>query len=234
VDGKALLLVGGAVALPWALENGTALGKKAGKANDAAAGVLGNVAGIAFEVPANHSMVAAFESMRTAIARASSPPKATQVRTLWLAALDAGAKADVVNYTLLRVSTGNGIIDTGGSTADLAVCGMFSGDDLTELGAAVCALETLSVSPFGHDADDLQAVLAATARMAAAMDAADFTRDGGRRSDGIHITSLNEIPAKLVGALAGVVGDAATAFLTSPVGFALVGGAAYLAWRHFK
>jgi hypothetical protein len=228
LDVKAILLVGGAVALPTLLEKGTSLGKTAGKANTAAAGVLGNVAGIAFAVPTSYSMVAAFDSMRAAIARASSPPKANQVRTLWLAAYTAGAKADVVNYNLVTVDTGNGIIDTMGSLDDLKACDVFSVDELSKLGAAVCALQDVSVSPFGYDAADLELVLAATARLAAAMDAADFTRDGARRSDGLHISSITELPGRIIGGLADAV---LPSKMTIALVLGAVGVAGYVAWR---
>lgn len=238
LDAKSLLVVGGAVALPALLSRSSAPGAHAGKANLAAATKLGRLDSLTFAVPSSASMVAAHRSMKLALAAADVSELSLfitgKLGAMWIDAYQAGAAADPVNYTLLDVNTGNGLVDTFGSTGDVAACdGIDSTDGLSPLGVAVCAVRNAGVSK-GQFAE----MVSLTGRLAQAMDDADFLPDGQRRSDGIHIHSITELPGLVASKAAGLVGDvlgsAAKGLLFSPLGLAALGVGGYLAWRHFK
>jgi hypothetical protein len=179
-------------------------GRYAGAANKAAAEYLrANAAdhGVAFEVPASASMLAAHEAFQRALGTSDhSLPFWIHLEQLWLGAYRAGAAADATNYALIGADSPRNVLENVSVTDIDFACGgdavtlddLYSGrtsssagwapEDLTELGRAVCALQGLKLSPV----DELErraVVVAHTRELAAAMDAADYVVAGARRSD---------------------------------------------------
>jgi hypothetical protein len=221
-------------------------GRKAGKANLAAAADLRarqSTIGIAFDVPESASMACAWRSMRDGIgSRTLSVTELVAICDLWLNAYDAGYQASSdgaivdslyneakVNYSTVKLPAPATARPYNPGDAPCT-------DDYkafrTELGNTVCPLLEIRNSlsfrqAFGVvAAGEQQQVLDRTEAFAAAMDHADYVRDGQRASDSLNV-SISEALGKLFG-------DVITGFVKSPGGIALLAIGGFVVWRALR
>lgn len=247
MDAKAILITGAAVGIPALLASSKLDGAHPGKANTAAMAALER--GDMFDVPTSGSAVDAFKAMQSQLGTTRDIAESSLVRLCqaWLAAYDAGAAADAVNYTLVGTQTATeDPLPFDFSTTDRSeFCdkgASFVNGMGTPLGVAVCELATFANKDLGWlgDAsfDQQRRAFDAIGKLARAMDAADYVAAGQRRSDNRFFTPLSDLAhqwgRRAAGLVADVLGGVVGGFVMSPLGLVVIGGGAYLYWRHAR
>lgn len=224
---RSLLIAGGAVGAVALLEHQLGGGRRAGAANNAAAAYLALRAadfGVPFAVPASSSMVEAHRAFERALDRSDrSILFWIGLETLWLEAFRAGAAASPMDYSIVGRDLAELEPDARNWLDNLSVietefCAA-NPSDITPLGRAVCDLLSHKIAPI-EDEDRRAAVLAKTRELASAMDAADFVRDGARRSENAYQwSSIGELPGRV---LRGILPDLSDTVIT--LGMAAIAG----------